>query len=162
MELEQHVTFARVLLSVSVAGFDVTVRLRRELGEGDEAWMLDVLSLTLGDQVEASVQVDQLLDQLHPGRLLLPCLGLPGLRQSFPDRAVQHDPPLYLRNILEHIESNVDPQRSLQERRQTRLFPDHPHFVGYQECARVPRDVNLQVSWDNYRRKPDLLCTTWD
>ena len=75
--------------------------------------MLDVLSLTLDDQVVAFVQVDQLLDQLLPGRLLLLArLGLPGLRQSFPDRAVQLDPPLYLRNILEHIELNVDLQRS--------------------------------------------------
>ena len=42
------------------------------------------------DQVVAFVQVDQLLEQLLPGRLLiLPCPGLPGLRQSFPDRAVQ-------------------------------------------------------------------------
>ena len=53
--------------------------------------------------------------------------GLPELRRSFPDRAVQLDPPV---TILEHIESNVGLQRSLQERRQTGLFPDHPHFVG--------------------------------
>ena len=105
MELEQHEAFARVLLSVSVADFDVTVWLRRELGEGDETKLLDVLFLILDDQVVAFVQRDQLLDPLLPRRLfLLPCLGLPGLRQLFPDRAVQLDPPLYLRNILEHIE----------------------------------------------------------
>ena len=90
MELEQHVTFARVLLSVSVAGSDVTVRLRRELGEEDEAKMLDVLSLILGDRVEAPVQVDHLLDRLLPGHLLLlPCPGLPELRQSFRGHVVR-------------------------------------------------------------------------
>ena len=93
--------------------------------------MLDVLSRTLGDPVESFAQVDQLLNQLLPGRLLLlPRLGLPRLRQSFLDHAIQLDPPLYLGNTIEHIESNVDLQRSLQESRQIRLFPDHPHFVG--------------------------------
>ena len=70
--------------------------MRRELGEEDEARMPDVLSLTLGERVKASVQVDQLLDQLLPGRLLLlPCLGLPELSQSFPDHAVRLGPLPY-------------------------------------------------------------------
>ena len=59
--------------------------------------MQDVPSRTLGDQEEVSVQANQLLDQLHPRHLLiLPCLGLPELRQSFHDRAVQLDLLLYL------------------------------------------------------------------
>ena len=77
--------------------------------------MLDVLSVTLDDQVVAFVEVDQLL----PGRLLLlPRLGVPELRQSFPDRDVQLNPLLYLRNILEHIEFSVGLQRSFQASRQ--------------------------------------------
>ena len=71
MELGQRVTFARVLVSVDVASFYVIVGQRREHGEEDEARMLDVLSRTLDDQVEASVRADQLLDQLLPGHLLL-------------------------------------------------------------------------------------------
>ena len=111
VELGQHVTSARVLLSVDVASFDVVVGSQREHDEEDEAKMLHVLSLTLDDQVVTFVQIDQLLDRLLPGHLLLvPCLGLPKLRQSFHDRAVQLDPLLYIRNILEHIESNVDLQ----------------------------------------------------
>ena len=52
--------------------------------------MLDVLSWTLGDQEEASVQANLLLGQLLPRHLLLlPCVGHPELRQSFYDRAVQ-------------------------------------------------------------------------
>ena len=43
-----------------------------------------------------------------------------------------------------------------------RLFPDRPCYVGYQGCARVPRDASFPVSKDNYRRKQGLLCTTWD
>ena len=62
-------TSARVPLSVKVAGFDVTVCLRRQLGEESEARMPDVFSLTLGDREKASVQTDRLLDQRFPGRL---------------------------------------------------------------------------------------------
>ena len=59
--------------------------------------MPDVLSRILGDRVEASVQAGQLLGQLLPGRLLLlPRLGLPGLRRSYHDHAVQFGPLLYL------------------------------------------------------------------
>ena len=59
--------------------------------------MLDVLSWTLGDQEEASVQANLLLGQLLPRHLvLLPCVGRPELRESFHDRAVQLDPLLYL------------------------------------------------------------------
>ena len=69
--------------------------------------MPDVLSRTLGDQEGVSVQADQLLGQLlprhHPFR---PYLGLPEIRQSYHDRAVQLNILLYLRNILEHIESS--------------------------------------------------------
>ena len=69
--------------------------------------MLDVLSRTLDDQEEVSVQADQLLGQLHPRHLpFRPYLGLPELRQSYHDRAVQLDLLVYLRNILEHIESS--------------------------------------------------------
>ena len=97
MELGQHVTSAQVLLSVDVADFDVTVCLRRELGEGGEARMPGVLSRNLGDQEKASVQANQLLDRLLPGHLLLvPCLHLPELRQPFHDHAVQPGPLLYL------------------------------------------------------------------
>ena len=47
---------------------------------------------TLGDREEVSVQVDQLLGRLLPGHLLLvPCLDLPELRQSFHDHVVQLD-----------------------------------------------------------------------
>ena len=84
MELEQHVTSARVVLSVDVAIFDVDVWLIRELGEEDEARMPDVLTRTLGDQVEVSVQADQLLDQLLPGLLFLPCRDVPELRRIVP------------------------------------------------------------------------------
>ena len=129
-----------MLLSISVTGFDVTVRLRRELGEEDEARMPGVLSLTLGDRIEASVQVDQLLNRPLPEHLLLvPYLDLPELRQSFRGYVVRLGPLLYLCIIPEHIESNVDLQRSLRKHPQIRLFPDRPRFVGYRECARVPR-----------------------
>ena len=56
--------------------------------------MPDVLFRILGDQVEASVRANQVLGQRRI--LLLPCLDLPGLCQSFPDHAVQLDPLLYL------------------------------------------------------------------
>ena len=65
--------------------------------------MLDVVSRTLGDRVEASVQASQLLDRLLPEHLLLvPCLDLPELRQSFRGQVVRLGPLLYLWNIPEH------------------------------------------------------------
>ena len=95
--------------------------------------MLDVLCLTLDDRVDAFVQVDQLFDQSFPGRLLLlPCLGLPGLRQSFPGRAVQLDPPLHLRNILELI------------------FNDRSNNVGKFNCFQI-----IPISWDT---RNTLVC----
>ena len=63
--------------------------------------MSGVLSRILDGQVEASVQTSQLLDRLSPEHLLiLPRLGLPRLRQSFPDRAVELDPPLDLSTLV--------------------------------------------------------------
>ena len=56
-----------------------------------------VLSRTLGDRVEASVQANQLLGQLLPRHLLIvPCLDLPELRQSFRGYVVRLGPLLYL------------------------------------------------------------------
>ena len=125
--------------------------------------MLDVLSRTLDDQEEVSVQVDQRLGQLLPRHLpFRPCRGLPELRQSYHDRAVQLDLLLYLRNLLEHIESSDGLRRSHRGRPQIRLLPDLPRFVVYQERARVPRDANFPMSRDNYRRKQDLQRTTRD
>ena len=43
MVLGQHVASAQVVLGVDVASFDAIASLQRELGEEDEATMLDVL-----------------------------------------------------------------------------------------------------------------------
>ena len=66
---------------------------------------------------------------------------------------------LILFRISERIESSVGPRRWRQGRRRIPLFPDHPHFVGFQECARLPRNASFPVSWDSYRRKQDHHCT---
>ena len=61
MELGQHKTSARALLSVDVECFVVVGRSQREYDEEDEVRILDVLSRTLGDQEKASVNANQLL-----------------------------------------------------------------------------------------------------
>ena len=111
-----------------------------------EAWFVSVTNVSLLDvpffcilfnvarlslcRVEASVQAIQLLGQLLPGHvLLLPRLGLPGLRQSFRGHVVRLGPLLYLRKTPEPIESSAGLQRSHQGRPQIRSFPGHPSFV---------------------------------
>ena len=79
--------------------------------------MLGALSRTLSCQEEVFVQANQLLGQLHPRHLLLlACLGLGELRQSFHDRAVQLDPLPFL--------------QSHRGRPQIRSFPETSTFRG--------------------------------
>ena len=101
--------------------------------------MLDVVSRTLADRVEAFVQANQLLDRLLPKNLfLVPGLGIPRLRQSFPDRVVRIGPLLYLSNIPEHNESSVGLQRSLRERPQIRLFQGLPRVRSCAQRRKFP------------------------
>ena len=126
--------------------------------------MLDVLSRTLGDQEEVSVQANQLLGQLHPR---LSSFFHVLASQNFVNRSMIVPFSLiylllYLYNILSTSSQGM-------------VFGDRPEDVRNCDCFQIlriswstgsalvyPETQTFQCRGTKPEEKQDPLCTTWD